>query len=130
MQLGMLVAAAGTALLALPVPVVLALGSLLIGFGYAPSTPAGSDVLQRFAPKRHRALVFSIKQAGVPFGGVLAAVILPPLALIDWRFAILAGIALTLAVTAAIQPMRRASIATATARRISRPARSWRPKTC
>src|SRR6185436_13548767 len=59
MQLGMLVGAAGTALLGVPVPIVLALGSL-IGFGYAPSTPAGSDVLQRFAPKRHRTLLFSI----------------------------------------------------------------------
>ena len=106
MQLGMLVAAAGTALLGVPVPIVLALGSLLIGFGYAPSTPAGSDVLQRFAPKRHRTLLFSIKQAGVPFGGMIAGVILPPLAVIDWRFAILASVALALAVTAAIQPLR------------------------
>jgi len=106
MQLGMLVAAAGTALLGVPVPIVLALGSLLIGFGYAPSTPAGSDVLQRFAPKRHRALLFSIKQAGVPFGGMIAGVILPPLAVIDWRFAILASIAVALLVTAAIQPLR------------------------
>src|SRR5262245_48262002 len=106
LQSGMLIAAAGTAMLALPVPIVLALGSLLIGFGYAPSTPAGSDVLQRFAPKRHRTLLFSIKQAGVPLGGVVAGVILPPLAVIDWRFAILASIALTLLVTAAIQPLR------------------------
>jgi MFS family permease len=107
LQAGMLIAAAGTAMLALPVPIVLALGSLLIGFGYAPSTPAGSDVLQRFAPKRHRTLLFSIKQAGVPLGGVVAGVILPPLAVIDWRFAILASIAVALLVTAAIQPLRR-----------------------
>ncbi len=107
MQFGMLVAAAGTAMMALPMAAVLVLGSFLIGFGYAPSTPAGSDVLQRFAPKRHRALIFSIKQAGVPFGGVLAAVILPPLTLIDWRLAILVAAALPLLVTAAIQPMRR-----------------------
>ena len=106
MQLGMLVAAVGTALLGVPVPIVLALGSLLIGFGYAPSTPAGSDVLQRFAPKRHRTLLFSIKQAGVPFGGMIAGVILPPLAVIDWRLAILASVALALAVTVAIQPLR------------------------
>ena len=76
MQFGMLFAAAGTALLAIPMPFVLALGSLLIGFGYAPSTPAGSDVLQRYAPKRHRTLLFSIKQAGVPLGGMIAGVIL------------------------------------------------------
>ena len=63
-------------------------------------------MLQRFAPKRHRTLLFSIKQAGVPLGGMIAGVILPPLAVIDWRFAILASIALALAVTAAIQPLR------------------------
>jgi MFS family permease len=107
MQFGMLVAAVGTAMMAIPVATVLALGSFLIGFGYAPSTPAGSDVLQRFAPKRHRALIFSIKQAGVPLGGVLAAVILPPLVLIDWRLAILVGAALPVLVTLAIQPLRR-----------------------
>jgi MFS family permease len=85
---------------------MLALGSFLIGVGYAPSTPAGSDVLQRFAPKRHRALLFSIKQAGVPLGGMLAGVILPPLTLIDWRLALAASVVLALVVAAAIQPMR------------------------
>ena len=106
MQFGMLLAAAGTALLAAPVGLVLALGSILIGIGYAPSTPAGSDVLQRFAPKRHRVLLFSIKQAGVPLGGVLAGVMLPPLTLIDWRLAILASVLIPLLVTLAIQPLR------------------------
>jgi len=49
-QIGTLVAALGAALLAIPAAVVLLLGSLLIGLGYAPSTPAGSDLLQRYAP--------------------------------------------------------------------------------
>jgi MFS family permease len=106
LQLGMLVAALGTALLVSPIPLVLVVGSVLVGIGYAPSTPAGSEVLQRVAPKRHRTLIFSVKQAGVPLGGVLAGLILPPLVLIDWRLAIAASVALTLLVTAAIQPMR------------------------
>jgi MFS family permease len=106
MQFGMVVAAAGTAMLALPVAAILVVGAFLIGYGYAPSTPAGSDVLQRYAPKRHRTLIFSIKQAGVPFGGMLGALILPPLTLIDWRLAILVGAALPLLVTLAIQPSR------------------------
>jgi MFS family permease len=63
-QIGMLVAGLGTALLMSSLAFVLILGSILIGLGYAPSTPAGSDVLKRFAPKKHRALIFSIKQAG------------------------------------------------------------------
>src|SRR5207248_3007646 len=105
-QIGTLVAALGAALLAIPVAAVLLLGSLLIGLGYAPSTPAGSDLLQRFAPKRHRTLIFSIKQAGVPLGGVLAGLIMPPLALIDWRLAIAASVVLAFMVTVAIQPLR------------------------
>ena len=36
------------------------------------SSPAGSEILQRFSPPPIRNLVFSIKQTGVPLGGVLA----------------------------------------------------------
>jgi MFS family permease len=103
----MLVAGLGTALLTSSLAFGLILGSILIGLGYAPSTPAGSDVLQRFAPKKHRALIFSIKQAGVPLGGMLAGIILPPLVLIDWRLAILASAVLALVVAIAIQPLHR-----------------------
>src|SRR5437763_2724865 len=102
----MAVASLGTALLVSSSPLVLMIGSVLIGIGYAPSTPAGSDLLQRFAPKRHRTLIFSIKQAGVPLGGVLAGLIMPPLALIDWRLAIAASVVLAFMLTVAIQPLR------------------------
>ncbi|WP_417276298.1 hypothetical protein [Castellaniella sp.] len=44
-------------------------GALLIGLGYGPITPA------------HRmSFVFSIKQTGVPLGGVLAGLVVPGLA--------------------------------------------------
>jgi MFS family permease len=108
LQLGMLVAALGTALLVSSAPLVLMIGSVLIGIGYAPSTPAGSDMLQRIAPKRHRTLIFSIKQAGVPLGGMIAGLMLPPLVTIDWRLSVVAAVVLTLLVTAAMQPMRAA----------------------
>jgi MFS-type transporter involved in bile tolerance (Atg22 family) len=52
---------------------------VLMGLGYGPSTPAGSDILQRHAPARHRVLIFSVKQAGVPAGGILAGLLLPQL---------------------------------------------------
>jgi len=106
LQLGMIVAALGTALLVSSLPIILIIGSVLIGIGYAPSTPAGSDLLQRVAPKRHRTLIFSIKQAGVPLGGILAGLMLPPLAAIDLKLAIGAAAVLTVVVAAAMQPMR------------------------
>ena len=106
LQIGMAVAALGTALLVSPSPVVLMIGSVLIGIGYAPSTPAGSDLLQRIAPKRHRTLIFSIKQAGVPLGGMIAGLVLPPLVAIDWRLSIAVAVVLTLVVAAVMQVMR------------------------
>ncbi len=50
---------------------------LLIGIGYGPSAPAGSDILMRTVPARRRGLVFSVKQAGVPLGGLIAGLMLP-----------------------------------------------------
>ena len=72
LQLGALVAAMGLALGAFGTWHILMVSALLAGLGYGPSPPAGSDILARHAPKQHRAIIFSIKQAGVPIGGVAA----------------------------------------------------------
>lgn len=57
------------------------LSAFLIGVGYGPSAPAGSDMLMRAAPAGRRAFAFSIKQAGVPLGGLAAGLLLPPVAI-------------------------------------------------
>jgi MFS family permease len=51
-QIGLGLGALGMALLPAPVWGAPFLASLLIGLAYGPSTPAGSDVLQRYAPAR------------------------------------------------------------------------------
>ncbi len=79
-QTALLVGALGAALLWLPFWGAPLVACLLIGLAYGPATPAGGEVLQRFAPARHRSLVFSIKQAGVPLGGAAAGVLLPAVA--------------------------------------------------
>jgi predicted MFS family arabinose efflux permease len=71
--------AAGLLLLATPVLPLVVLGAVLIGLGYGPITPASSQMLARTADPRHYALVFSIKQTGVPLGGVIAGLMVPPL---------------------------------------------------
>ena len=106
LQVGALLAAAGVALIAVPFWPAIALGSFLIGVGYGPTAPAGSDLVQRFAPKQHRTLIFSVKQAGVPLGGVLAGLMLPPLAAVDWRVAIGVSAAIGLASILLVQPLR------------------------
>ncbi|MFM2067226.1 MAG: hypothetical protein RLZZ584_2135 [Pseudomonadota bacterium] len=64
-----------------PLLALAALGALLVGAGYGPITPASSQMLARTTSLRHYALVFSIKQTGVPLGGVIAGFMVPPLVL-------------------------------------------------
>jgi MFS family permease len=108
LQLGVACSGIGVLLLAAPTPLGLALASLLIGVGYGPSPPAGSEILQRHAPRRHRALIFSVKQAGVPVGGVLAGLLLPAFADESWRHGLLASAALAMLSILAVQPVRSA----------------------
>lgn len=62
------------------------LACFIMGLSTGAANPAGSDVLQRFAPPSKRNLIFSIKQAGVPVGGVMAGLFIPTLvAWAGWR---------------------------------------------
>ncbi|MBT0671516.1 MFS transporter [Novosphingobium profundi] len=64
-------------------------GSLIIGVGYGVQNPASAQILGAVTPPHRRSLIFSIKQAGVPLGGVLASLLYPVLApLIGWRVAL------------------------------------------
>ncbi len=107
LQLGLACLAAGLFVLSQPLGWLGLLGALAIGFGLAPNTPAGSQILNRTAPARHRTLIFSIKQAGVPLGGMLAGLIIAPLALAHGVPAALGiVIALVLATLLAMQVFR------------------------
>ncbi|MFL5281396.1 MAG: MFS transporter, partial [Rhodopila sp.] len=88
-----LLAAAGVlALAALGHGIVgLALAAVVLGLGYGAAAPASTHLLVPQTPRPVFNLVMSLRQIGVPLGGVLAALILPPLALaIGWRGALLA----------------------------------------
>ena len=107
LQAGLLCAAAGTLLYAAPTATAALAGSLLIGIGLGPAAAAGTEVLHRHAPARHRNLLFSVKQAGVPLGGMLAGLALPAMAQ-SWGLAAVAGtMALAaLLVAGSMQPLR------------------------
>ncbi len=69
----------------------IALGSLAIGIGHGLNNPASSELLGRVTPPGQRNLVFSVKQTGVPLGGIAATLALPPLAGVgDWRLGLIA----------------------------------------
>ena len=107
-QYCLLLCAAGLALAATAAPALVLAGAVLLGAGYGPVTPASSHLLIRQTPPHRRSLVFSLKQTGVPLGGVLAGVLVPALELLQgWRGAALSSAALCLAVVALVQPLRR-----------------------
>jgi MFS family permease len=107
LQIGLALGVMGALLSAVPSAAALVIGTLLIGVSIGPPSSAGMDVVQRFAPPRHRNLLFSVKQAGVPLGGVIAGLLLP------WASQTLgigAAFALSAAIGAAtlfaVQPLR------------------------
>ncbi len=107
LQTGLVLGILGLVLLLPPVTAAAALASLMIGFGYGPSSPAGNDILHRTAPPAKRGIIFSVKQAGVPVGGVLAGLVLAPIAeAFGWRASlVVAGLFVALVILSA-QPMR------------------------
>ncbi|MCX7960232.1 MAG: MFS transporter [Burkholderiales bacterium] len=107
-QAGLALACAGLALGAGALVPLALVGGFVLGLGYGPATPASSAILVRAAPPSRVSLVFSIKQTGVPAGGVLAGAIVPALALAaGWQVAALAIGAACVALAVAIEPLRR-----------------------
>lgn len=99
--IGMLVCAGGHIAL-------FALGGLIIGLGNGPSTPAGSHVLARYATGSSAPMLFSLKQTGVPVGGMLAGTLLPVyVGFFDWRGALVCAALMSFAFIVLFQPLRR-----------------------
>ena len=107
LQLGSGIAAAGL-LLAQHGTWAAVIGSaVVIGLGYGLGVPSASHILARHTAASHRGLVFSIKQSGVPVGGLLAGTMLPPIAVAaDWRWAVAAAAMLCLGVGLAAELAR------------------------
>lgn len=108
-QWGLLLCALGLSLCAVPYLPVIALGAFLIGLGYGPITPASSQILARTTPPDQMALVFSIKQTGVPVGAMMAGALVPTMMLnIDWQMSLLV-VALACLISAALAQLMRQS---------------------
>lgn len=84
------------------------LGALVTGLGGGPSTPASSQILARYSEPKQAPLIFSIKQTGVPVGGVIAGMLLPIfVTAFGWRGALVCASLMALGLAAALQPLRR-----------------------
>jgi sugar phosphate permease len=107
LQLSLAIGAAGLLLFHVPSLALALLASALIGLSNGTANPAGAEVLQRYTPQAHRNFVFSIKQAGVPLGGVVAGLTIPPLVeSVGWRSALVIAAAGSIVATALMLPFR------------------------
>jgi predicted MFS family arabinose efflux permease len=105
-QVGLLLGAAGVAVCTIESTVATALGAVLVGLGYGPITPSSSHLLAKTTPAHRMSLVFSIKQTGVPLGGVLAGIVVPGMAdIVGWKMAFMAVALANLLCALAIQPL-------------------------
>jgi MFS family permease len=87
---------------------VFAAGAAVMGLASSVSTPSSSHLLARYSPPKYAPLIFSVKQTGVPVGGLMAGLMVPALlALLDWRGTFVACGALCIVVAVRLQPIRR-----------------------
>jgi MFS family permease len=83
-----MIGSAGLLLLLSPYTAAVASASVAVGCGTAAMNPASSQMLGPRTTARTAGLVMSIKQTGVPLGGVMAGVLVPILAShYGWRMA-------------------------------------------
>ena len=97
-QLSMVSSVLGLALFALPHVGFIALGSVAVGVGMGFASPAAAYLMVMHTSPNRRNLLFSIKQTGVPLGGVIIALTAPVLAVtVGWRWslAMIAALAVT-----------------------------------
>lgn len=88
-QGGLILLIAGSFVAILPHAAFMFGSALALGLGYGVLTTSASHLLARFAPAKRRNLIFSLKQTGVPLGGVVAAAITPAVALaLGWQWAL------------------------------------------
>jgi MFS family permease len=89
-------------------PWAVAIAGPVVGLAMGPTTPAATQLLGKLSPPRHRGLIFSLNQSGVPIGNALAGAILPSLGLLlGWQAPLLVMAGLCLALVVAAQTQRR-----------------------
>ncbi|MEL3890759.1 MFS transporter [Ferrovibrio sp. MS7] len=107
-QIALWVSVVGCALTAYGSLWSMALGAWVMGSGYGFTNPAASLLLSRLPASGRMNLIFSIKQCGVPIGGMLAGLLLPPMTLaFDWQAAMLLCALLALGLSLLLQRVRQ-----------------------
>ncbi len=103
-QVAALLSMSGMALAAAPLLATMLVSTVLCGLALGLVNPGAAQVIVRFTPARHRNLIFSVKQSGVPAGGVLVGLTAPLIAVsLGWQWSVLPAIAVGLCVLLLMQ---------------------------
>jgi len=106
-QVALLSCGAGCLVATLPGAATIVVASIVIGFAHGLTNPSSAQLLARRTHAGNRGLIFSIKQTGVPVGGIAAGLITPAIAVVwGWQAALLAIFPITIALAAALVPPR------------------------
>jgi MFS family permease len=106
-QICLVLCALGLGVISISYIPVMVIGALIMGIGYAPVTPASSHLLVRTTPLSMTSIVFSIKQTGVPLGGTMAGLVVPPLVVFcGWEMTALWVAAFSLILSFCLLPFR------------------------
>lgn len=107
-QLSLVVSAIGFAVCLGTLPAVILLGAFIVGLAQGVTNPLSAHVLARATPPNMLAMAFSIKQSGVPLGGMLAGALTPWLLVLNgWRFTVLEVVVLSMLTALLIEPLRK-----------------------
>jgi predicted MFS family arabinose efflux permease len=95
---------AGMLLASVPHLAATLLATILCGLALGMINPGAAQVIVRFTPLAHRNLIFSIKQSGVPIGGVIVGLTAPWIAVaFGWQWSVIPAIVVALTVIALMQ---------------------------
>ena len=108
MQISIALCIAGLGLMTVPSILAIIAGSVVAGFGQGLLNSGTAHLLVKYTPGERRNLFFSIKQSGVPFGGMLVALATPAIAIaLGWQWAVVLVAAAISVVLISLQPVRR-----------------------
>lgn len=106
-QIGLSVMGAGIALAAVGWMSTFVASAIITALGLSMCTPSSSQVVGQFCAPRQAPLFFSIKQTGVPIGGLIAGMILPLVVDVSgWRGAVLFAGFTPILLAICLQPLR------------------------
>lgn len=106
-QIALLACGFGCLVATLPGVAAILVASIVFGFAHGLTNPSSAQLLARRTHAGNRSFVFSIKQTGVPVGGIAAGMITPAIAVAwGWQAALLFIFPITIAVAAALVPPR------------------------